>query len=654
MSKTLGILVTALLLVLLASQASAGTIALWNFNDQNFIADIGSGTAGLVGVTSNWETDPSKLDPQDPTGSALEIGGESGLWPAQTDPSGTDGIRFDVSTVGRSVVKVKWDMRHNIKEGESCPNTVTFQYSINGGTSWIDGPTWTGFGDVWYLNREVDLTGVAGVANNPSFACRLVAAWQPGAGKYMPCVGSNYGAKRKWRMDMVRVHDDPAPAVPSIVALWDFNDVRDLVADYGTPASTAQLIGGIALDGDGYQDDFPHDDEPYDSSASSDPTLKGKCLDTTLYPAQGTGSNTAGLQFNVSTAGYSGIKVQFDVKNKMDASRCIRLQYTTNRNANPVTWVSASPLFQSDILEPTQTSWWFNGNTVDLSSESGVANNPNFAFRLVTEFDPGTPNFYASSRSDRSYNEDPYNNKHRFDVIKVTSSTTVPAPAATAIPEAKKLAERQRVAINDAIVCGTHPDYFWVWTDDRHCGVKVFCPQHNMNPGWHVDITGITREGRDTEKYIYADRVARNGSDVEELRPLGMSARSVGGGDWYYNPATRAGQVGVPGGTGLSNVGLLIKVCGWVTAYVEEDDDPGYYELMYVDDGSGLYDGNLLGPGGTPAAGLRVVLPKNFSGDYLGKFVQVEGVSSLDRLGGINDEVTRCIRRGNVTVVVEP
>jgi hypothetical protein len=643
-------LLAACVLASMASGALCGTIALWDFNDQNFVADIGSGTAVLLGTSSNWETDPTKLDPQDPSGASVEISG----WPAQTAPSGTHGIRFNASTVGRSTVKIRWDMRHNIKNGESCPNTVTFQYSTNGGSTWSDGPTWTGFGDLWYLNREVDLTGVPGVANNPNFAFRLVAAWQPGAGKYMPCVGSAYGTTRKWRMDMVRIHDDPAPSIPTTIALWDFNDRRDLVADYGAETSVAQLIGGIALDGDGYQDDFPHDWEPYDSSASGDPTLKGKCLDTTAYPAQGAGSNTAGLQFDVSTVGYFGIKISFDVKHKMDSSRCIRVQYTTDRNANPVTWVSASPLFQHDILDLTQTAWWFNSNIVDLSSEPGVSNNPNFAFRIVTEFDPLMPGLYAASRSDRTYDLDPYNNKHRFDMVRVTSSTPQSAPAAVTIPEAKMLPERQRVAINNAIVCAVHPDYFWVWTDDRSCGIKVFAPQHNLNPGWRVNVTGLTREGRDTEKYIYADSVSRSGYDVQEVKPLGMTARSVGGGDWHYNPVTRAGQIGVPSGRGLNNVGLLVKVCGRVTAYVEEDDDPGYYQFMYVDDGSGLYDGNLMGPGGTPANGIRVVLPKNFSGDYLGKYVAVEGVSSIDRLGGITDEVTRCIRRASVTVIDEP
>lgn len=622
--------------------ATAGTIALWNFNDQDLVVDDGWGSLSFVNTVYNFESDPTKVSPNDPGGFALEVYS----WPGQTAARKTHGIRFDVSTVGFSAVKVRWDMRHNIKNYESGPNTSTFQYSTDGGFTWIDGPTWTSSGDQWYLNREVDLSDEPDVADNPLFAFRIMADWQPGYNRYMPCVGAAYSATRKWRLDLVRVHDDPDPAMPNTIALWDFNDQRDLVADYGDGTSFAELLGGVALDGDGYSDDFPHGEEIWDSSGSSDPALKGKALDTVNYPPQGVGNRTAGVQFNVSTVGYSGIRIYFDIKHKFASSRFVRVQYTTNRHASPVTWVNASPLFDHEITDPTQDAWWFVGNQVDLTSVPAVDNNPNFAFRIVTEFSPNLPGQYEPSRPGAEYGGAA--NKHRYDMVRVTADSPAAQHPETSVTQAKMMPQWEPVAINNAVVTAIHPDYLWVSSDDRATGLKVYAPQHNLSPGWSASISGVTRVGRDTEKYIYARSTGRSGSGVSALLPMCLRSRDVGGGNWFYEEMIGAGQVGVPGCIGLNNVGLLVRICGVVTAYLEEDDDPGYYEFMYVDDGSDLYDGNLMGPGGTPAKGIRVVLPKNFSGDYLGKYVEVTGVSSIDRLGSMSDDVVRCIRRPSV------
>lgn len=649
MTATWRLLSLAASLFLVCTAVEAGVIVKWDFNGQNTSPSIGSGSISLVGTTGNYETDPTKVDPNDPGGASLEIAG----WPTQTAPSGSNGIKWSVSTVGHTGIKVKWDVRHSIKNGETAPNSEMFQYSIDGGTTWVDGPTWTCYGDQWYLNRQVDLTGIIGVDNNPNFACRLMGVWQPGQGKYMPCQGSVYGNTRKWRLDLITVHDDPPPAMTNTIALWDFNDKGDMIADYGDGASFAQMIGGVGFDGDGYSKDYSGgSDQLTDSTSSSDPSLQGKGLDTTGYPGQSSGSDTAGMQFNVSTVGYSGIRVSFDLKVKMDSSRYTRVQYTTNRLASPVVWTNALPLFRHEITDLTQEAWWFNDNEVDLSNISAVNNNPNFAFRIVTEFDPDHPGQYTASRSDRTYNQDPVSgNKHRFDMVRVTASSALPASPERSIVDAKKLGEWQRVTLKGALISAIHPDYFWVQTDGGNCGIKVYAPQNNLNAGWNANIVGVTREGRDSEKYIYASSVSRFGTDVNDLRPRFLAESTLGGADWCYSSSTHAGQKGLPGSVGLSNTGLLVKIAGWVTAAVPEVDTPGNYELLYVDDGSGLYDGNFVGPGGTPANGVRVCLPKNFTGSYLGSFVQVTGVSSRDVLDSLTGTVVRCIRRPDITVV---
>lgn len=76
-------------------------------------------------------------------------------------------------------------------------------------------------------------------------------------------------------------------------------------------------------------------------------------------------------------------------------------------------------------------------------------------------------------------------------------------------------------------------------------------------------------------------------------QPLAMNNKTLGGG------ALNANTPGVTDGTGLNNIGLLVKTCGKVT-YVDDTN-----KFFYIDDGSGIKDGTLK-PDSTPVIGIRV------------------------------------------------
>ena len=97
---------------------------------------------------------------------------------------------------------------------------------------------------------------------------------------------------------------------------------------------------------------------------------------TSHYPVSG-GNKQNGVQFNVSTVGAKNIKISYESRVSATASDYERLQYTTNGTD----WTDY----------PANSS--FNGIGVtylpfsyDLSGFPGVANNPNFGFRVVTEW----------------------------------------------------------------------------------------------------------------------------------------------------------------------------------------------------------------------------------------------------------------------------
>ena len=97
---------------------------------------------------------------------------------------------------------------------------------------------------------------------------------------------------------------------------------------------------------------------------------------TENYPLAG-GATQNGVHFNVSTVGAKNIIVRYNSRVSATASDYERLQYTTNGTD----WVDYPA---SSTFAGIGTTYRFYTN--DLTGFPGVANNPDFAFRIVTEF----------------------------------------------------------------------------------------------------------------------------------------------------------------------------------------------------------------------------------------------------------------------------
>lgn len=131
----------------------------------------------------------------------------------------------------------------------------------------------------------------------------------------------------------------------------------------------------------------------------------GRAWNTATYPEQGIGSGTAGVQFDVSTAGYSNIAVSWDNRMSNTAANRIRLQYTLNgtdwmnfeansTNATNLRNGEETGFDDGRYIADTGTVWY--NRTANLSAISGANNNPQFGVRLVTEFADGS-NYVTSS-----------------------------------------------------------------------------------------------------------------------------------------------------------------------------------------------------------------------------------------------------------------
>ena len=183
------------------------------------------------------------------------------------------------------------------------------------------------------------------------------------------------------------------------------------------------------------------------------------------------------------------------------------------------------------------------------------------------------------------------------------------------IPGAKMVPDGDGVSLPNKIVTAIFPSsgYFYIQEPDRRSGIRV----RLSNPQYYVSITtSVTVEGvTDTvyaEREIIATDIGR-GDPVDQIRPLGMTNRSLGGGDFYYQP-------GVPGSSGLNNVGLLVTTTGRVVRV--------FAGTFYIDDGSPIVDSWPPYP--------AVLIDNQAPGFWipaLDSYVSVTGISGMSTLG---------------------
>ena len=161
---------------------------------------------------------------------------------------------------------------------------------------------------------------------------------------------------------------------------------------------------------------------------------------------------------------------------------------------------------------------------------------------------------------------------------------------------------------------------FYMEDEERSAGIRVFTgngsivPSGPVSEGDIVTVEGVMATGGG-ERYIDASTVTVTGSRTP-LKPLALSNRSLGGGPSGL-------QIGVDGGTGLNNIGLLVKVWGRVTA----TDYDGIDFAFWLDDGSGV-------PSDMGYTGVKVYDSEIFP--FVGEYYEVIGISTLqDTLDGV-------------------
>lgn len=212
-----------------------------------------------------------------------------------------------------------------------------------------------------------------------------------------------------------------ASANAAVVTQWNFNStVPDASTATGvlTPAigsGTASAVGGVNGSAFGSGDA---------NGGSTDPsTGDDSGWQTTTYPVGGAASGTAGTQYAVSTVGQTDISVSYDLRHSNTSSRFEQFQYSIDGTNFITTGLPNNGVFTGGAGDT-----WFNNRFIDLSAIDAVENNPNFAFRIASVFDPAGSDYVASNPTGTYAASGTW----RFDMVTVNTGP-VPEPASAAV-----------------------------------------------------------------------------------------------------------------------------------------------------------------------------------------------------------------------------
>ncbi|MFA5154199.1 MAG: hypothetical protein WC554_16735, partial [Clostridia bacterium] len=195
------------------------------------------------------------------------------------------------------------------------------------------------------------------------------------------------------------------------------------------------------------------------------------------------------------------------------------------------------------------------------------------------------------------------------------------------------------------VVTRTFPEfgYFYVEELDGAMGIRV-ASVASPDPGDIITIASGTMATYRGQRYL-SNASYTISEHNRATKPVGMPNKAVGGGDFLYEPGPPiVGQRGMWDGSGLNNVGKLIRVWGKVVDIYYRDDNPASgVDYYYIDDGSNV----------DLAVDLEVApgqwILKSCTDIELGTYVAVTGISScLD----IDSWLIRVLRPSAPTVKI--
>ncbi|MBU6413992.1 MAG: PEP-CTERM sorting domain-containing protein [Planctomycetes bacterium] len=202
-----------------------------------------------------------------------------------------------------------------------------------------------------------------------------------------------------------------AVANADVITQWTFNS---------NPADANTATGTLTpATGSGTAATLAGNTQVFNSGNTNDTSSPGdnSRWSVTTFAAQGTGSGARGVTYNVSTAGYTGISVNYWHRFSNTSNRFSQVEYTLDGSTYAV--------FTS--FENTSGGDAWNNYNVDFSSVAGANNNASFGVRITSIF--GGAGSYVASNSTSNYAT---TGTWGFDLVTF-NGTLVPTPGSVAL-----------------------------------------------------------------------------------------------------------------------------------------------------------------------------------------------------------------------------
>lgn len=206
-----------LFLVLLSmASARADIVAQWTFNSPapdgdaktgSRIPSTGNGLSSYVGgagpaSSGEFVAGNTRLDP---AGAADNSAWNTSKYPPAASANKSAGVEFDVPTTDYENIVLSWSQQNS----GSASRYARLQYTLDG-SAFNDADVIALYAASVFTNQSVDLSAIAGAADNPRFGFRLVTEFEStatgsGTNAYVPTSGSSYTTSGTIRFDMVTI-----------------------------------------------------------------------------------------------------------------------------------------------------------------------------------------------------------------------------------------------------------------------------------------------------------------------------------------------------------------------------------------------------------------------------------------------------------------
>jgi len=157
-----------------------------------------------------------------------------------------------------------------------------------------------------------------------------------------------------------------------LIALWTFNSSDD--GEVETGSLDPELGSGEARSAGGVNQSFG---TVAGGATSDSPGPNNSQVRLARFPARAAANKSAGLEFQVDTTGFEGIRIAWDQYNSGSASRFWRIQYS----ADGQQWID-----HAMVTNATPSAWRLR-QSVSFEGIEAANNNSHFGFRFVAEFE---------------------------------------------------------------------------------------------------------------------------------------------------------------------------------------------------------------------------------------------------------------------------